>query len=187
MLLVALEPEEESPILFLRLRKAARRVCRCFRWPRCVSNGLRKMSGTLIGAAPGTEPAVLVGLAGETVADDGVRDAAERNSSAHCCAPRCGRAGRRARRADPGLLTAVGDLVDATGAPLAWVPRRAGDRGALDAGALATLLPGGRPVADPAARAEVEAAWGASIPRPGRDTAGILDAVGIADGTIRVC
>ena len=65
---------------------------------------------------------------------------------------------------------------------LAWVPRRAGERGALDAGALGTLLPGGRPLADPAARAEVERAWGASIPEaPGRDTAGILAAVGIAE------
>ena len=65
---------------------------------------------------------------------------------------------------------------------LAWVPRRAGERGALDAGAIGTLLPGGRPLADPAARAEVEKAWGASIPEtPGRDTAGILAAVGIAE------
>ena len=84
--------------------------------------------------------------------------------------------------ATPGLLTAVGELADATGAALAWVPRRAGERGALDAGALGTLLPGGRPLTDPAARAEVEAAWGATIPDvPGRDTAGILEAVGIAE------
>ena len=46
----------------------------------------------------------------------------------------------------------------------------------------ASLLPGGRPLADPAARAEVEKAWGVSIPEtPGRDTAGILEAVGIAE------
>jgi NADH-quinone oxidoreductase subunit G len=65
--------------------------------------------------------------------------------------------------------------VDVTGARLAWVPRRAGERGALDAGALGTLLPGGRPVTDPAARAEVEAAWGVSVPgTPGRDTSEIL-------------
>jgi NADH-quinone oxidoreductase subunit G len=52
----------------------------------------------------------------------------------------------------------------------------------LDAGAIGTLLPGGRPLSDPDARAEVERAWGASIPAaPGRDTAGILAAVGIAE------
>ena len=34
VLLVALEPEEESPILFLRLRKAARKGWPCSRWRR---------------------------------------------------------------------------------------------------------------------------------------------------------
>jgi NADH-quinone oxidoreductase subunit G len=58
------------------------------------------------------------------------------------------------------------------------VPRRAGERGALEAGALGTLLPGGRPASDASARAEVASAWGAaSMPeRAGRDTAGILAA-----------
>ena len=58
-----------------------------------------------------------------------------------------------------------------TGARLAWVPRRAGERGAVDAGALPTLLPGGRPVADDAARVEVERVWDAPAcpPAPGRD------------------
>ncbi|MDQ2838047.1 MAG: molybdopterin-dependent oxidoreductase, partial [Actinomycetota bacterium] len=52
---------------------------------------------------------------------------------------------------------------------------RAGERGALDAGALPTLLPGGRPVADDGARAEVERVWDAHIPATaGRDLAGIL-------------
>ncbi len=37
---------------------------------------------------------------------------------------------------------------------LAWVPRRAGERGALEAGALPDLLPGGRPVDDAAARVD---------------------------------
>ncbi|MFC8046340.1 molybdopterin-dependent oxidoreductase, partial [Nocardia sp. NPDC057353] len=51
-------------------------------------------------------------------------------------------------------------------------------RGAVEAGALPGLLPGGRPVADPAARGQVAAAWGgAELPvSAGRDTAGILDA-----------
>ena len=60
----------------------------------------------------------------------------------------------------PGALSAAAALAEATGARLAWVPRRAGERGALEAGALPTLLPGGRPLADAAARAEVAAAWG---------------------------
>jgi NADH-quinone oxidoreductase subunit G len=58
------------------------------------------------------------------------------------------------------------------------VPRRAGERGAVEAGALPGLLPGGRLVADPAARVDVAATWGVpSVPdAPGRDTAGILEA-----------
>ena len=59
----------------------------------------------------------------------------------------------------PGGLSAAARLADATGARLAWVPRRAGERGALEAGALPGLLPGGRLVADDAARAQVAAAW----------------------------
>ena len=79
----------------------------------------------------------------------------------------------------PGLLTAVGDLVGRHRRRLAWVPRRAGERGALDAGALRHAAARRPPVADPAARAEVEKVWGASLPTtPGRDTAGILAAVG---------
>ncbi|HEY4992255.1 MAG TPA: NADH-quinone oxidoreductase subunit G, partial [Nakamurella sp.] len=183
VVLVALEPEEESPILFLRLRKAARRGLPVFSVSPLLSQGLQKMSGTLVGAAPGEEAAVLAGLSQEGSADAGVRDAAERNRlGALLRTPGAVvLVGERAAQA-PGLLTAVGDLVDATGARLAWVPRRAGERGALDAGALGTLLPGGRPLSDPVGRAEVERAWGASIPRtPGRDTAGILRAVGIAE------
>src|SRR6476661_8539383 len=183
VLLVALEPEEESAILFLRLRKAARRGLPVFSVAPLLSNGLHKMSGTLIGAEPGTEAAVLAGLTGDEQASDGVRDAAERNKlGALLRTPGAVvLVGERAAQT-PGLLTAVGDLIDATGAGLAWVPRRAGERGALDAGALGTLLPGGRPLSDPVARAEVEKAWGASIPAtPGRDTAGILAAVGIAE------
>ncbi|MGH3549450.1 MAG: molybdopterin dinucleotide binding domain-containing protein, partial [Pseudonocardiaceae bacterium] len=59
----------------------------------------------------------------------------------------------------------------------AWIPRRAGELGALEAGAAPTLLPGGRPVTDPVARAEVESAWGVPLSgQPGRDTEGIIAA-----------
>ena len=42
----------------------------------------------------------------------------------------------------PGALSQAAALAAATGARLAWVPRRAGERGALESGALPTLLPG---------------------------------------------
>ena len=69
-------------------------------------------------------------------------------------------------------------MAAATGARLGWVPRRAGDRGALEAGALPDLLPGGRPVADASAREQTAVAWNVSdVPDSvGRDTAGILSA-----------
>jgi NADH-quinone oxidoreductase subunit G len=78
----------------------------------------------------------------------------------------------------PGALAAAARLADATGAKLAWIPRRAGERGAIEAGALPSLLPVGRPVISPQARAEVARAWNkGSLPTtPGRDTAGILAA-----------
>ena len=185
VLLVALEPEEESPILFLRLRKAARKGLPCSRCRPLLSAGLHKMSGTLVGAVPGTEPTVLAGLAGETLADAGVPDAAERNrlgaAAAHAG---CRRAGGRAGCADPGLLTAVAAAHSSTRPAPSWPGYRGGRVNVVrwTPARSATLLPGGRPLADPAARAEVETAWGASIPEvPGRDTAGILAAVGIAE------
>ncbi|MFY0409675.1 molybdopterin dinucleotide binding domain-containing protein, partial [Solicola sp. PLA-1-18] len=75
----------------------------------------------------------------------------------------------------PGALTAAHRLARHTGARLAWVPRRAGDRPAVEAGCLPGLLPGGRPVADASARADLAAAWGVdSLPaEPGRDAAAI--------------
>jgi NADH-quinone oxidoreductase subunit G len=78
----------------------------------------------------------------------------------------------------PGALSAAVRLANASGARLAWVPRRAGERGAVEAGALPSLLPGGRPVAEPAARVDVAAVWGVpTLPAvPGRDTAGMLAA-----------
>jgi NADH-quinone oxidoreductase subunit G len=84
----------------------------------------------------------------------------------------------------PGALAAAATLAAASGARLAWVPRRAGERGAVEAGALPGLLPIGRPAADPAARAEVARAWGkGSLPAaPGRDTTAILAAA--ADGEL---
>ena len=84
----------------------------------------------------------------------------------------------------PGALAAAARLATASGARLAWVPRRAGERGAVEAGALPGLLPIGRPVTDAAARAEVARTWGkSSLPEaPGRDTTAMLAAA--ADGEL---
>ena len=78
----------------------------------------------------------------------------------------------------PGGLTAAVRAATATGAQLVWIPRRAGERGAIEAGAIPSLLPGGRPATDPRAREETAAAWRVrELPhRYGRDTGQIVEA-----------
>ncbi|WP_236654653.1 NADH-quinone oxidoreductase subunit G, partial [Streptacidiphilus anmyonensis] len=64
VLLAGFEPEDESPIVFLRLRKAARtRGVKVFSVAAWASRGLTKMGGTLLPAAPGTEAEWLEALA----------------------------------------------------------------------------------------------------------------------------
>ena len=60
VLLVALEPEDESPIVFLRLRKAARGGTRVHAVGAVATNGLAKMSGSLVPARPGDEAQALL-------------------------------------------------------------------------------------------------------------------------------
>jgi NADH-quinone oxidoreductase subunit G len=85
--------------------------------------------------------------------------------------------GERAALAE-GALSAAAEVADATGSRLAWVPRRAGDRGAIEAGCLPGLLPGGRPLTDSVARVDVATAWEVdSLPStPGLDAVGMLAA-----------
>jgi len=167
VVLAGLEPEEESPIVFLRLRKAARtRGTTIVSIAPFASRGLGRMSGRLIPTVPGGEAQVLNKLTGQLPAG-AIILVGERLAGS------------------PGALSAAARLADATGAGLAWIPRRAGERGALEAGCLPNLLPGGRPVTDGRAREQVAAAWGTTdLPvAPGRDTSGILAAAG--DGTLR--
>src|SRR5262249_56381544 len=66
VLLAGLDPEEESPIIFLRLRKAARTGhVAVYSLAPLATRGLAKMSGTLIPAPPRTETEVLTRLAPE--------------------------------------------------------------------------------------------------------------------------
>ncbi|WP_125078315.1 NADH-quinone oxidoreductase subunit G [Mycobacterium sp. P7213] len=178
VLLAGLEPEEESPIVFLRLRKAARKnATKVFSLAPFAVRGLTKMFGTLLAVVPGGEAAALDGL--HTGNESDLGQALRQPGAVVLVGERLA--------ASPGALSAAIRLVEATGAKLAWVPRRAGERGALDGGALAGLLPGGRPLGDPAARAEVARAWGLEgsddLPaQTGRDTDAILAAA--ADGTL---
>lgn len=186
VLLVGLEPEEEAGAVFLRLRKGvlAGRVAVATVAP-FASRGTVKLRGELIAAAPGTEPEVLDLMAPRTGAltGDAVLDRLASLASRLAAPGAVVLVGERLA-AVPGALSALDRLLRRTGARWAWVPRRAGDRGAVEAGALPGLLPGGRSVADAAARVDVAVAWGVdSLPTaPGRDVSGMLAAA--VDGTL---
>lgn len=158
VVLVGFEPEEESPIVFLRIRKQVRKralqVTAIAPWH---TRGFKKLQAKYIGVAPGAEANALAQL---TLTNQSVIVVGERLCES------------------AGALSAVVELANKTGAKIAWVPRRAGERGALEAGAVGNLLPGGRPVTDAAARVDVAAAWSVdsdSIPASvGADSNSIL-------------
>jgi NADH-quinone oxidoreductase subunit G len=166
VVLVGLEPEDEAGAIFLRLRKASRGKpgTRVLSIAPYTSRGLRKMNGQLVQAAPGEEAAAIESLGAQTDAGIGSRSVilvGERLATS------------------PGALTAASALAKRTGARLAWVPRRAGDRGAVETGCLPNLLPGGRPVSDAGARVDAATAWGVdTLPeQAGRDADAIVAAV----------
>ncbi|QUW80306.1 NADH-quinone oxidoreductase subunit G [Streptomyces mirabilis] len=174
VLLVGFEAEEEAPGVFLRLRKAWRgHGQKTFSLATYATRGLDKAGGTLLPAAPGTETEWLDALAsGVGLEGDGAKASEALHTEGAVIV-----VGERLAGVAGGLTAAV-RAASATGATLVWLPRRAGERGAIEAGALPSLLPGGRPATDPRAREEVAAAWGVSeLPhRYGRDTGQIVEA-----------
>jgi NADH-quinone oxidoreductase subunit G len=159
VLLVGFEPEEESPIVFLRINKQFRK-----RALKVVSIGSKesiavdKLKAVFVKVAPGQEAAA---IAAQSLTSKSVILVGERAAES------------------AGALSAVAALADSSGAKLAWIPRRAGERGALEAGAIGNLLPGGRPVTDAAARVDIAALWNTdSLPTEvGRSTSQIIEAV----------
>jgi NADH-quinone oxidoreductase subunit G len=163
VVLVGFEPEEESPMIFLRLRKAVRKFgISVTAIAALASEGSRKLNANLVPTVPGKEAAALAKL---KLAPGDVILVGERGALVN------------------GLLDAVVKKADAAGARFAWVPRRAGDRGAVEAGCLPGLLPGGRPVADVAARVDVATQWGSDSlpPLEGLEGPGILGAAAAGD------
>ena len=159
VLLVGFEPEEESPIVFLRINKQFRkRALKVISIGSKESIAVEKLNAQFIKVAPGQEAAA---VSSQNLTDKSIILVGER-------------AGESA-----GVLTAVAGLAQSSGAKLAWVPRRAGERGAIQAGAIGNLLPGGRPVTDAAARNEIAALWSVdSLPSNiGRSTSEIITAV----------
>ena len=162
ILLAGFEPEEESPIIFLRIFKQVRkRGLAVTAIAPFTSRGNEKLKAKVIKSV-GNEAADIasVALTAKSVILVGERLAEV-----------------------PGALSAAKVLAEKSGAKLAWIPRRAGERGALEAGAIGNLLPGGRPLGDAKARVDIQTAWSTSIrsvqipTEPGMSTPQILDAV----------
>lgn len=159
VLLVGFEPEEESPIVFLRLNKQYRkRALKVVSIGSKESIGVEKLKAEFVKVAPGQEA---LAIATQKLSDKSVILVGERAAESL------------------GSLTAVAALADSTGAKIAWIPRRAGERGAIEAGAVGNLLPGGRPVTDAAARIDISAVWNTTtIPSEvGLSGSEIIDAV----------
>ncbi len=172
ILVVGLDAEQESPILHLRIRKAARRGARVFVvHPRRTR--LWDVAEHLL-VRPGHEAAALEEVLDTRTASDSA----------------AGRIASALRAADGNVVVLAGAQLDehplgsdvalrvanAFRGRFASVPRRANDRGALRAGVHPGLLPGGRRVGADEERGEVEALWGATPAGPGRDSAAILRA-----------
>ena len=140
VVLINFEPEDESPIVFLRIYKQVhKRSIKVTTIAALASRGTQKLKANLIKTAAGNEVSAInsiSGLKGKSVVLVGER-AAETQ----------------------GALSAVAKLVKESGAKLGWVPRRAGERGAIAAGALPNLLPGARPIEDASARVDIATAW----------------------------
>jgi NADH-quinone oxidoreductase subunit G len=155
VVVVDLDPHEESPILWLRLRKAALR-----RGVPVVAVGSRPGRlaefATVVRTRPGGQAEALEGMG------RGDGEAGQLLTGGEGDGEVIVLAGWRG--GFTGGLTAAARLASTLGGRFAWVPRRAGDRGALDAGARPGLLPGGRPVGDAAVRSELAEAWGAELP-----------------------
>ena len=154
VVLLGFEPEEESPIVFLRIYKQVRkRALTVISDAPFASRGSAKLNAKLV-----TEISEISGLSAKSVILVGERLSEK-----------------------TGALSSAVALAEKSGAKLAWIPRRAGERGAIASGAISTLLPGGRPVSDASARVDVAAAWSVdSLPsNPGRTTSEILLALSV--------
>jgi NADH-quinone oxidoreductase subunit G len=188
ILTVGLDPEEEVPILHLRIRKAWRnhgaRIVPVgprmgsmaeYAWRRLATGpegetAALAVLGRALGISALAEPAVASGYRSDAIEEiaAALRDAET---------PPVILVGERA---PSGALSAAGRIADQTQGKVAWVPRRAGARGAFDAGLAAGSLPGGRRLDDDADRAAVTDLWG-DLPEAGRDLRGILEAAASGD------
>ena len=166
IVLLGFEPEDESPIVFLRIYKQFRkRALKVTTLASFTSRGSEKLNATVIRTVAGNEVAAInaiTGLTAKTVVLIGERLAES-----------------------VGALSAAVELANKASAKVGYVPRRAGDAGAISAGALPNLLPGGRLISDAAARVDVATAWGVQS-LPSESGLSINEIVGTATEAVLV-
>jgi NADH-quinone oxidoreductase subunit G len=146
VVLINFEPEDESPIVFLRIYKQfKKRAIKVSSIASFTSRGTEKLSAKLIKTAAGAEVSAINSIT--SLSDKSVVLVGERAVET------------------PGALSAVAKLINTSGAKLGWIPRRAGEVGALTAGAVPDLLPGNRPIDNASARVDIATVWGSdSLP-----------------------
>jgi NADH-quinone oxidoreductase subunit G len=139
VVVAGLDPKEEVPILYLRLRKAWRTSHQRLIVVGPALGSLDEITWRWVQADPGDEAHVLAHLTDPHAS--GLGDCAEALRDAGAAAVVL--AGERLALS-PGALPAAARLAEDLEAKFAWVPRRANARGAVDAGLIPGLLPGGR-------------------------------------------
>ena len=146
VVLINFEPEDESPIVFLRIYKQfKKRAIKVSSIASFTSRGTQKLKAKLIKTAAGAEVSAINSITG--LSEKSVVLVGERAAET------------------PGALSAVAKLINNSGAKLGWIPRRAGEVGALAAGAVPDLLPGNRPIDNASARVDIATVWGSdSLP-----------------------
>ena len=165
VVVAGLDPQEEVPILFLRLRKAWRRRSQKIIVVGPTVGHLDEIAWRWIPTAARDEAQMLRALADGNGID---ADVAELLATPGVTVL----AGERLADS-PGALRAAAALATRRSGSFAWVPRRTNARGALDAGLFPTLLPGGRKLDNPGM---VDEAWSGVPSEPGMDTRQMLEA-----------
>lgn len=169
VLLVGFEAEDECGSVFLRLRKGVRKgtvkVATLAPW---ATPSAKKTNAQVVFAAPGTEVEVLQQIEANGSYSE-LFSALQGENAVIVVGERAGQV--------PGLLTQVARLAASTQARLAWIPRRAGERGGVEAGLFPGLLPFGRDAKDSESRVDLESVWDCQLPDTvGYDTEKILRA-----------
>lgn len=171
IIVAGLDPEEELPIVYLRIRKA---------WRNHTAN-IVVVGPTAGSLAPIAWRHITTQAGGETAAlndlmNDPTLAAALGDGSTVILI---------GERAPEGSLSAAAALSQRMNATFAYLPRRSGARAAIDKGLFAGALPGGRKRADETDRQQVEQVWHTTLPSTdGRNLHGILTAA--ANGEIDV-